>query len=133
MEKKIIGNQEWCTFERLNIPAIKARIDSGAKTSSIQSTNIKKFKKGKESWVAFDVNPIQDNLSIVVHCEAKIVDVRLVKSSSGITEKRFVIKETLQLGEDTFDIELTLANREGMDFRMLLGREAMADRFIVDP
>lgn len=133
MEKKIIGSQEWCTFERLRIPAIKARIDSGAKTSSIQSTNIKKFKKGKESWVAFDVNPIQDNLSIVIHCEAKIIATRLVKSSSGITEKRYVIKETLQLGEDAFDIELTLANREGMDFRMLLGREAMTDRFIVDP
>ncbi|NDG46070.1 MAG: alpha-L-glutamate ligase, partial [Flavobacteriia bacterium] len=119
MEKKIIGSQEWCTFERLKIPAIKARIDSGAKTSSIQSTNIKKFKKGKESWVSFDVNPIQDNLSIVIHCEAKIIATRLVKSSSGITEKRYVIKETLQLGEDAFDIELTLANREGMDFRML--------------
>ena len=59
MEKALIGSQEWCSFENLNIPSIKARIDSGAKTSSIQSTNIKKFKKGKESWVSFDVNPIQ--------------------------------------------------------------------------
>ncbi len=133
MEKALIGSQEWCSFENLNIPSIKARIDSGAKTSSIQSTNIKKFKKGKESWVSFDVNPIQDNLSIVVHCESKIVDVRIVKSSSGITDKRFVIIEKVQIGNNSFEIELTLANRDGMDFRMLLGREAMKDRFIVDP
>ena len=70
MDKKIIGSQEWCSFKSLNISLVKARIDSGAKTSSIQSTNIKKFKKGKESWVSFDVNPIQDNLSIAVHCES---------------------------------------------------------------
>jgi len=133
MEKALIGSQEWCSFENLNIPSIKARVDSGAKTSSIQSTNIKKFKKGKESWVSFDVNPIQDNLSIVVHCESKIVDVRIVKSSSGITDKRFVIMEKVQIGNNSFEIELTLANRDGMDFRMLLGREAMKDRFIVDP
>ena len=133
MEKELIGSQEWCSFENLNIPSVKARIDSGAKTSSIQSTNIKKFKKGKESWVSFDVNPIQDNLSIVLHCEAKIIDVRIVKSSSGITDKRYVIKETVRIGDSSFDIELTLANRDGMDFRMLLGREAMKDRFIVDP
>ena len=133
MEKALIGSQEWCSFENLNIPSIKARIDSGAKTSSIQSTNIKKFKKGKESWVSFDVNPIQDNLSIVVHGESRIVDVRIVKSSSGITDKRFVIMEKVQIGNNSFEIELTLANRDGMDFRMLLGREAMKDRFIVDP
>jgi ribosomal protein S6--L-glutamate ligase len=83
--------------------------------------------------VSFDVNPIQDNLSIVVHCESKIVDVRIVKSSSGITDKRFVIMEKVQIGNNSFEIELTLANRDGMDFRMLLGREAMKDRFIVDP
>jgi ribosomal protein S6--L-glutamate ligase len=133
MEKKLIGSQEWFSFESLNIPSIKARIDSGAKTSSIQSTNIKKFKKGKENWVSFDVNPIQDNLSIVVHCESKIIDVRIIKSSSGITDKRYVIKETVKLADHSFEIELTLANRDGMDFRMLLGREAMKDRFLVDP
>ena len=110
MENALIGSQEWCSFEYLNIPSIKARIDSGAKTSSIQSTNIKKFKKGKESWVSFDVNPIQDNLIIIVHVESKIVDIRIVKSSSGITDKRFVILETFQIGNNSFENELTLAN-----------------------
>ena len=132
-DKKLIGNQEWCSFESLNIPAIKARIDSGAKTSSIQSSNIKRFKKGKELWVSFDVNPIQDNLSIVIRCESKVIDVRIIKSSSGITDKRYVIKEVVKIGEDTFEMELTLANRDGMDFRMLLGSEAMEKRFLVDP
>ncbi|MEK9741149.1 MAG: 30S ribosomal protein S6--L-glutamate ligase [Flavobacteriaceae bacterium] len=129
----ILGNAEWCSFHTLKIPAIKARIDSGAKTSSIQASNIKKFKKGNQSWVAFEINPLQDNLSISIACEAEVLDTRLVKSSSGISEKRYVIKAPIQVGTSKFDIELTLANRDGMDFRMLLGREAMRDRFLVDP
>jgi ribosomal protein S6--L-glutamate ligase len=132
-EQTILGNAEWCKFKTLNIPAVKARIDSGAKTSSIQAVNIHRIKKGGATWVSFEVHPLQDNLSFSIHCEAKIVDTRLVRSSSGIAEKRYVIKVPIQLGEHTFDIELTLANRDGMDFRMLLGREAMINRFLVDP
>jgi len=128
-----IGNAEWCHFDELNIPAIKARIDSGAKTSSIQATEIKKFKKGAENWVEFQINPLQDNLSLTIECKAKMVGVRSVKSSMGISEKRYVIKTPVRLGKATFDIELTLANRDGMDFRMLLGREAMIHRFMVNP
>lgn len=128
-----IGNAEWCHFDDLNIPAIKARIDSGAKTSSIQATEIKKFKKGGENWVEFQINPLQDNLSLTIDCKAKMVGVRTVKSSMGISEKRYVIKTKVRMGMATFDIELTLANRDGMDFRMLLGREAMMHRFVVNP
>lgn len=136
MEKKspkIIGNAEWCSFETLNIPAIKARIDSGAKTSSIQATNINRFKRGGKSWVSFEIYPLQDNLSFSIPCEAPVIDTRLIKSSSGVAEKRFVIRAPLKLGGEYFDIELTLANRDGMDYRMLLGREAMRDHFLVDP
>ncbi len=130
---KIIGNAEWCSFETLKIPAIKARIDSGAKTSSIQATNINRFKRGGKSWVSFEICPLQDNLSFSITCEAPIIDTRLIKSSSGIAEKRFVIRAPLKLGGEYFEIELTLANRDGMDFRMLLGREAMRNHFLVDP
>lgn len=130
---KIIGSEEWCVFNNLRIPAIKARVDSGAKTSSIQATNIKITNKGAQEWVSFEVNPLQDNRSIAINCEARLIDRRMVKSSSGISEERLVVKTPLTLGEDTFDIELTLANRDTMEFRMLLGREALTDRYIVNP
>ena len=132
MEKAILGCEEWVTLDELNIPSIKARVDSGAKTSSIQAKNIKRITRKGEAWVTFDVNPIQDNLSLYVSCEAKIVDTRIVKSSSGETQKRFVIKTRIKLGSNAFEIELTLAERDGMEYRMLLGREALIDRYLVD-
>ncbi|SMC36098.1 30S ribosomal protein S6--L-glutamate ligase [Cellulophaga tyrosinoxydans] len=132
-ELTVIGSEEWCVFETLGIPAIKARVDSGAKTSSIQATNMKVFVRGAKEWVKFEVNPIQDNRSIAIECEAKLVDRRTVKSSSGISEERYVIKAPVTLGNQTFEIELTLANRDTMEFRMLLGREALNNRYIVNP
>ncbi|WP_430409955.1 30S ribosomal protein S6--L-glutamate ligase [Kordia sp.] len=130
---KIIGSEEWCSFENLAIPAIKARVDSGAKTSSIQANNIKLIEDVNEEWVSFEVNPIQENKSIVVKCKAKVFDKRLVKSSSGTSEVRYVIISPVTIGNDTFEIELTLANRDAMEFRMLLGREALMQRFMVNP
>ncbi|MFX0555761.1 30S ribosomal protein S6--L-glutamate ligase [Maribacter sp. CXY002] len=130
---RIIGSEEWCVFKDLGVPAIKARVDSGAKTSSIQATNIKIVNKGAQEWVKFEVNPLQENRSIALMCEARLVDRRMVKSSSGIAEERLVVRTPVTLGNDTFDIELTLANRDTMEFRMLLGREALTDRYMVNP
>lgn len=130
---QLIGSEEWCVFENLGIPAIKARVDSGAKTSSLQATNVKIVNKGTQEWVKFEVNPLQENRSIAIACEARLIDRRMVKSSSGISEERLVVKTSVTLGGDTFDIELTLANRDTMEFRMLLGREAINERFIVNP
>ena len=132
-ELKILGSEEWCIFEELGIPAIKARVDSGAKTSSIQATNFKVFMKHAEEWVRFEVHPLQDNRSIALTCEARMVDRRTVKSSSGISEERFVIRTPVKLGAEKFEIELTLANRDTMEYRMLLGREALTDRYLVNP
>ncbi len=132
-ELKIIGSEEWCVFDEFGIPAIKARVDSGAKTSSIQANNIKVVNIDAEEWVRFEINPIQDNRSIVAVCQAKLYDRRTVKSSSGISEKRLVIKAPVTIGEDTFEVEMTLANRDAMEFKMLLGREALIGRYIVDP
>lgn len=128
-----MGGEEWCRFEELGIPAIKARVDSGAKTSSIQASKIKIFTKGMEDWVRFEVNPLQDNRSISILCQAKLVDIRSVKSSQGISEDRPVIKTSVKLGDKTYEIELTLANRDTMEYRMLLGREAISGRYLVDP
>ncbi|WP_149274392.1 30S ribosomal protein S6--L-glutamate ligase [Pareuzebyella sediminis] len=132
-ELKVIGSEEWCVFEHLGIPAIKARVDSGAKTSSIQATNIKVFTKGTQEWVKFEVNPLQENRSIAIECQARLIDRRMVKSSSGISEERLVVRTAVTLGADMFDIELTLANRDTMEFRMLLGREAISGRYMVNP
>lgn len=131
--KTVVGCEEWLGLPDMGIPAIKARIDSGAKTSAIHAFNIQTFRREGESFVKFDVHPSQNNRRIVVHCECPIYDKRVVKSSSGISEERYVILSTLEAGGRKWEIELTLANRDSMGYRMLLGREAMSGRMLVDP
>ncbi len=132
-DKLLIGSEEWCAFPSLGIPAIKARVDSGAKTSCVHAVNIQTFKRNGANWVSFEVHPLQDNRRVVARCEAPVVDRRTVRSSSGDSEKRLVIKVPMRLGEEVREIELTLTNRDSMGYRMLLGREAMAGRMLVDP
>jgi len=133
IEKNICGAEEWCKFPQLAVPAIKARVDSGAKTSAIHALNIQQFQRDGVAWVRFDVCPLQDNRKTVIHCEAPVFDRRSVKSSSGTSEKRYVIKTSLAIGDQSWDVELTLTNRDAMGYRMLLGREAMSGKLIVDP
>ncbi|MFT5114719.1 MAG: ribosomal protein S6--L-glutamate ligase [Parasphingorhabdus sp.] len=132
-EKSVVGSEEWCALPALGLPSIKARVDSGAKTSAIHAFNIHALKRGGVPWVSFDVHPLQNNRRVVVRCESEIVDRRTVKSSSGIAERRFVIKTPVTYGIETWEIEVTLANRDSMGYRMLLGREAMRGRLLVDP
>lgn len=132
-DKVILGSEEWCSFPGLGIPTIKARVDSGAKTSALHAINISPFVKNDMNWVKFDINPIQNNLKTVIHCEAPLVDKRIVKSSSGFREQRYVIQTSLEIGNSNWNIEMTLTNRDSMGFRMLLGREAMSGRVLVDP
>lgn len=129
----IFGSEEWFSFPDLGIPTIKARVDSGAKTSALHAINISPFVKDGDNWVKFDINPIQNNLKKVLHCEAPLVDKRIVKSSSGFREQRYVIQTILDIGNSSWPIEMTLTNRDSMGFRMLLGREAMSGRVLVDP
>ena len=131
--KIILGSEEWCALPQLGIPTIKARVDSGAKTSALHAINIAPFKKDGQNWVKFDINPIQNNVKTIIHCEAPLVDKRIVKSSSGFREQRFVIQTNLEIGNGNWLIEMTLTNRDSMGFRMLLGREAMSGRVLVDP
>ena len=132
-EKPIIGSEEWCQLSQLGIPAVKVRVDSGAKTSALHAFNIQTFKRGNVPWVAFDVHPLQNNRRVALRCESPILDRRIIKSTSGASEKRYVIKVPMRLGEQFWEIELTLTNRDSMGYRMLLGREAMAGRVLVDP
>ena len=129
----VLGSEEWCVFDELGIPAIKARVDSGAKTSSIQASNTKIVMRGGHEWVQFEVHPLQKDRRITISCEAPLIDRRTVRSSSGVSEERLVVRTPVRLGDQKFDIELTLTNRDNMDFRMLLGREALSGRYVVDP
>ncbi|WP_366182725.1 30S ribosomal protein S6--L-glutamate ligase [Flavobacterium ovatum] len=131
--KVILGSEEWCSLPELGIPTIKARVDSGAKTSALHAINIAPFIKNEANWVKFDINPIQNNQKTVIHCEAPLIDKRIVKSSSGFREQRYVIQTTIDIGEEKWTIEMTLTNRDSMGYRMLLGREAMSGRVLVDP
>jgi ribosomal protein S6--L-glutamate ligase len=131
--KFIIGNQEWCALPELGIPAVRARVDSGAKTSSLHAFNIQPFERDGSPWVRFDVHPVQNDDLIEVRCERQVVDRRVVKNSGGNSEDRYVIRTPIRMNSDVWDIELTLTNRDSMGFRMLLGREAMNGRIIVDP
>ncbi|WP_422851719.1 30S ribosomal protein S6--L-glutamate ligase [Flavobacterium nitratireducens] len=133
MNKLVVGSEEWCSFPELGIPIIKARVDSGAKTSALHAINIAPFIKDDSNWVKFDINPIQNNSKTIIHCEAPLIDKRIVKSSSGYREQRYVIQTNLKIGESVWPIEMTLTNRDTMGFRMLLGREAMSGRILVDP
>jgi ribosomal protein S6--L-glutamate ligase len=132
-QKSVIGKEEWCALPELHLPGIKARIDSGARTSALHAENIHIYKSRGEDWVRFDINPLQKDRRTTVHCRAKLVEERDVKSSSGHTERRPVIETVLKLGEVVQTIQLTLTNRDSMGYRMLLGREAMQGRMLIDP
>ena len=131
--KLIVGSEEWCSLPGLGLPAIKARVDSGAATSSLHAFNIVPFQRDGELWISFEVHPLQNDRSVVVRHEAPVLEQRSVRNTSGISENRYVIREELVLGEQRWSIELTLTNRDAMGYRMLLGREAMVGRVLVDP
>jgi ribosomal protein S6--L-glutamate ligase len=131
--KKVVGRAEWCGLLDLGVPMIKARVDSGAKTSSIHAFNIQRFKRDGESWVSFELHPLQGRRYPSLRCERPVIDKRVIKSSSGESESRYVVMTDLELGGEVWPIEVTLANRDSMGYRMLLGREAMMGRLMVDP
>ncbi len=131
--KLIVGSEEWCSLPGLGLPAIKARVDSGAATSSLHAFNIVPFQRDGELWISFEVHPLQSDRSVVARHEAPVLEQRGVRNTSGISETRYVIREELVLGEQRWPIELTLTNRDAMGYRMLLGREAMVGRVLVDP
>ncbi len=128
----IVGWREWVTFPDLGDATIKAKIDTGAKTSALHAWNIKPFIKNDEEWIAFDIHPIQKKNSISMRCEARTAVAKLVKSSNGMVEKRYAIKTTVTVGPYSYPIDLTLTNRDDMGFRLLIGRSALKNRFLVD-
>lgn len=132
-ERPVIGWREWVELPRLLDLPIKAKIDSGARTSSIHSFGTRRFTERGEPWVEFLLHPIQRHARPAVTAVAAIRDERWVVSSNGEGEKRIVIETMARLGDTEWPIELTLASRDVMGFRMLLGREAIRRRFLIDP
>ena len=132
-QKEILGWREWVTLPDLDLLAIKAKVDTGAKTSALHAFDIKTFKKGSSLYTKFKIHPMQDSKDVIVNCTAKVVDERVVSDSGGHKEKRLVILTPIILGPYTFETEITLTDRESMHYRMLLGRSTLKGKFLVDP
>ena len=128
----IIGWREWVGLPEFGIEAIKVKVDTGARSSSLHASRVREFERDGEKWVRFKVHPVQRNKNATVEIEARVIEYRSVRSSSGKATIRPVISTQLKLLGLTWPVELTLAGRAKMGFRMLLGREAFRGRFLVD-
>ncbi|MDJ0732393.1 MAG: RimK/LysX family protein [Crocosphaera sp.] len=129
----IIGWREWLDLPELGITEIKAKIDTGARTSALHAFQVKEVEKDDKKMVHFQVHPYQKDSHHTVTCEAEILEWRHVTNSGGHQQYRPVILTPIEIAGQVWDIELTLTNRDVMGFRMLLGREAVRQRFLVDP
>ena len=131
-DKLLIGYEEWCSLPELALPAIKAKVDSGAKTSALHAFNIQIYNDNNTKYARFDIHPIQGNRHVVQRCKAPLLGSKDVRSSNGMIEKRLVISTKIKLGKKIWDIELTLTNRDAMGYRMLLGCEAIQGNALID-
>ena len=129
----VVGWREWVALPDFGIDAIKAKIDTGARTSAIHAFDIRPFTERGVPWVSFVLRPEQRHRNPSIECSAPVVDERKIRSSNGEAERRYVIETEAYLGETVWTIELSLTNRDELGFRMLLGREAVRRQFLVDP
>jgi hypothetical protein len=131
---QIIGWREWVALPSLGIPAIKAKVDTGARTSALHTFFIEEYAINGDQYVKFDIHPVQNRTDIILQCEAEIHDKRNVRDSGGHEEERYVIKTDMMIGHIQQSIEVTLTSRDDMKFRMLLGRSALIkNQLYVDP
>ena len=128
-----LGWREWGALPQLGIPALKIKVDSGARTSCLHAERIEEFERDGEAWVRFWVLPVASAMVQPRQCEARVTDRRMVCDSGGNRAMRVFIHTQLEVGGSTWNIEMTLNNRKNMKFRMLLGRTAMNGRFTINP
>jgi hypothetical protein len=131
--RTLVGWREWLSLPELGIQLIKAKFDTGARTSAVHAFDVERLDVDGEAWVRFRVHPLQRDTVTTVEVEAPLVDHRHVRSSSGKATLRPVIETQAVLGPHRWPIELTLVRRDVMGFRMLIGRQAMRGRLVVDP
>ncbi len=129
----LIGWREWIGLPDLGAARVNAKVDTGARTSSIHAWEIMPYEKRGKPWVRFVFHPLQLDTDEGLACRAPVLDERLVRSSSGHAERRLVISTTLALAGLAWPIEVTLAQRDQMGFRMLIGRTALRGRAVIDP
>lgn len=129
----ILGWEEWVSLPELGLPAIKAKVDTGARTSALHAIFVEPFGPPHAPMVRFGVHPIPKRADVEIVCTAPVTDRRDVRSSNGEREQRYVIQTPIRIGDREWPIELTLTNRDTMAYRMLLGRQAIAADVLVDP
>lgn len=132
-EQKVLGWREWVGFPELKIGQIKAKVDTGARTSCLHAFMVEPFEKAGSSWVRFDIHPDQHSTEEVIRCEAPVKDRRVVRDSGGHEELRYVIETSISIGGENHLAEVTLTDRDTMKFRVLLGRTSLRGRYMVDP
>ena len=127
---QVVGWREWVALPELGIARVKAKMDTGARSSALHANSIEPYEHDGTACVRFDV--MGEAESVPWH-EAPVSDRRMVRSSNGETELRYVIRTALSIAGQTWPVDITLTNRERMDLPMLIGREALAGRALVDP
>lgn len=128
-----VGWREWLSLPELKIDQIKAKVDTGARTSALHAFFVNPFQRDGIEWVKFGIHPLQNDSEFAIECEMPVKDRRIVTDSGGHREERYIIETALKLGDYEWLAELTLTNRDSMKFRMLLGRTALDSRFQVNP
>lgn len=132
-DKLLVGWCEWVVIPALGIPAIRAKIDTGARTSSLHAINIERYRKNGADRVRFEVEPLRRYSRLRIPCDADVIDQRAVKDSGGHSEDRLVVLTTIHLQAFSKSVELTLTERPNMRFRMLIGRTALVPDIVVNP
>lgn len=133
LDLPVVGWREWLALPELGVDWVKAKIDTGARTSALHAFNVSRFTQHGEPWIRFEVHPWQRDNARSIIATAPLVEMRHIRSSNGKEELRPVIAATVRLANVSFVAEITLTRRDVMGFRMLLGRQAIRDRFLVDP
>ncbi|MGZ8094625.1 MAG: ATP-dependent zinc protease family protein [Methylosarcina sp.] len=132
-QKAVLGWREWVALPELDIRMIKAKIDTGARSSALHAYTIDPYFIGGQRWIMFAIHPKQKHRNVSIECHAPVKDRRLVTDSGGHKQRRYVIETNIMLGQALIRTEVTLTNRDTMLFRMLLGRTAINNHYIIDP